>query len=88
MDTRLNTAGYNLYEVSSDEWIFDSNTGPFYAGSFRDVVSHMAQIGFQLDEIETAVRNMVNEDYNGAHFGMYKCFLFSFQKDFNNSKVS
>jgi len=37
-----------------------------------------------MSEIEIAVREMLVNDHNAAHFGIYKKFIFSFKKEFPN----
>jgi len=87
MDTNLNTAGYDLYEVSGDHWALHVKEGPVFVGSFRKVVTHaVTRLGFKLSEIEIATKEMIKMEHNGAHFGMYKGFIFTFQKEFKHVK--
>lgn len=85
MDKHLNAAGYDLYEITKDEWILNVKNGPIYAGSFKKVIKHaVVRMGFDLQELELAVSEMVKNGHNGAHFGMYKGFIYSFQKEFKH----
>ncbi len=85
MDTNLNTAGYDLYEITKDEWILHVKDGPIFHGSFKKVAVHaIKHMGFTIYEIEAAVDNMVNRSHNAAHFGMYGDFMFSFKREFGN----
>jgi hypothetical protein len=87
MDKNLNSAGYDLYEASYTHWAIHTKDGPVFVGSFKDVATHMvSQLGFKLDEIEYAVKTMIEKNHNGAHFGMYRGFIFTFQKEFKHDK--
>jgi hypothetical protein len=87
MDTNLNTAGYDLYEVSEDHWALNVKGGAIFVGTFKKVVIYaVLRLGFKLEEIEYATREMINKDHNGAHFGMYRGFIFTFQKEFKHVK--
>jgi hypothetical protein len=90
MNKGLNGAGYDLYEKSNDEWILNVKGGSVFVGTFRKVVTHaVTRMGFELDEIDFAVKQMLDKGHNAAHFGMYRSFIFSFQKEFKNeSKAS
>jgi hypothetical protein len=87
VDTNLNTAGYDLYEVSEDHWALHVKDGPVFIGTFKKVVIHAAtRLGFKLSEIEFATKEMINKGHNGAHFGMYRGFIFTFQREFKHVK--
>ncbi len=79
----LNASGYDLFEITKDEWILNVRGGALFTGTLRTVVLHCVKsLGFKLSEIEVALFEMHKNDHNGAHFGVYKGFIFSFQKDF------
>lgn len=83
----LNTAGYDLYEITRDEWILHVKNGPIFSGSLKKVGLHaVAHMGFKPEELEVAVIEMNRNGHNGAHFGMYKGFIFSFSKEFKNDQ--
>jgi hypothetical protein len=87
MDTNLNTAGYDLYEVSEDSWALHVKDGPIFVGTFRKVALHaVTRLGFKLEEIEYAAKEMIKREHNGAHFGMYRGFIFTFQREFKHVK--
>lgn len=88
-EANINTAGYDLYEVTQDEWIINAKGGPLFAGTFKDVVKHaIAKMGFELEEIEIATQEMIKMGHNAAHFGMFRGFIYTFNKEFNERKVS
>lgn len=87
MEKNINIAGYDLYEITKNEWIMHVKGGPVFAGEFKKVVIHaVTKLGFELGEIEIAVQQMLKNDHNGAHFGTYKSFIYSFRKDFKYDK--
>lgn len=89
MEKYLNTSGYDLYEIGLDEWIIDVKGGSLFAGSFKQVVKHaVLNMGFEFSEIEAAIHEMTKKKHNGAHFGMRRTFIFTFQKDFKNAQAS
>lgn len=85
MFMNLNSAGYDLYEVTPNEWIMNVKNGPLYVGTFKKVVKHaVIKMGFSLVEIEVAVDEMLKKGHNAAHFGMSRGFISTFNKDFPN----
>jgi hypothetical protein len=81
-----NSGGYDLIEMGNDQWAMNVRGGSLFVGSFRKVVMHsVAVLGFNLKEIEFAVKEMLDKGHNSAHFGMYKGFIFTFEKDFTNA---
>ena len=92
MDKALSSAGYDLYEVTKDEWVLDTKTGPIYHGTLKQVALHaIRNLGFKVGQFEIATEELVkNPSHNAVHFGMYRTFMFTFQKDFNGKaeKVS
>jgi len=82
----LNTAGYDLYEVG-DLWFLHVKGGSVFSGTFYKVARHaISVLGFKATEIEEAIGEMTKNGHNGAHFGMYKGFIFSFNKEFKSVK--
>lgn len=87
MQTSINSTGYDLYEITQNEWILKVKNGPMYVGTFKKVVKHaVTKMGFDLEEINVAVKEMIKYNHNAAHFGMYRGFIYTFQKDFTNVK--
>lgn len=84
---RLRTSGYDLHEIENDKWTFDVKDEKTYTGTFKQVVVYMIEIaGFNAEIIEEAITEMIKRDHNGAHFGIYKRFIFSFVKEINNGR--
>ena len=83
MERNLTTTGNDLYEVAPDQWALHVKGGAAFVGNFKNVVTHaVKKLNFKFEEIEFATAQMVKNDHNGAHFGMYRGFLFTFKKDF------
>ena len=81
----MNSSGYDLYEITKDEWILHIKDGPMFVGTLKKVGVHaVTKMGFKLEQIEIAVNDMNQRGHNGAHFGMYKDFIFSFKKEFKS----
>lgn len=88
METSLYSAGYDLYEISKDEWHMTDLDSRVYMGTFKEVVKHAVTMwGFKLSEVEIAISEMVNKGHNAAHFGVYKKFIFTFNlKRYKNGR--
>ena len=73
------STGYYLKEVSHDNWSFRSN-GEYaiYIGSFKEMVRLMVNAHhFELGNIDLAIKEMLRNDHNMAHFGMHRSFIYS-----------
>ena len=82
MNTTLHSSGYDLCELDGDQWAVNVRGGPLFVGTFHKVVIHaVTRMGFQLSEIEFAVKNMIDKNHNAAHFGMYRGFIFTFNRE-------
>ena len=56
-------------------------------GSFRKVAIYMVtRIGFKLEEIQAATKEMIEKDHNAAHFGIYRGFISTFKKEFKYAR--
>lgn len=86
MEKHLNSSGYDLYEITPDEWILNVKDGPLYIGTFKKVVKHAIKMGFKMEELEIAVSEMLKKDHNAAHFGIHKGFIHTFKKDFSDAQ--
>ena len=84
MIKEFNSSGYNLYEIAHDEWILDDRNDTIVGGSFKDVIKYAISLGFNLEEIEVAVTEMVKREHNAAHFGGGRKFIYTFQKEFRD----
>lgn len=81
--------GYDLYEVTKNEWILHVKNGAIYTGTFKKVIKYaVTKMGFKLEEFDIAVKEMVKYNHNGAHFGMYRGFIYTFQKDFKHVQAA
>jgi hypothetical protein len=77
---RSPSKGYQLID-SGSHWELHSPIG-IYRGNFKQVCTYAAiKLGFSLDEIDVAVQEMETHFQNGAEFGIFKSFLFTFDKE-------
>lgn len=73
------TVGYKLIDFGSF-WEFHSARG-VCKGSFKQVCTFAAvNFGFSLDQFDIAVQEMEKHFHNAAEFGIYKKFMFTFDK--------
>lgn len=86
----MNTAGYNLLEISHNIWCLEvADKDQNFVGTFREVVLYSLFKGyFDIEEINVAVQTMLEEGHNSAHFGMNKFFLFTFNRTTPMRKAS
>ena len=78
----LNTAGYDLYEVSNNEWVLECKNGTKYEGTFAKVIRvAILTLDFNADDIDSAVVAMLEKGHDAIHFGMYKKWIFTFSKE-------
>lgn len=83
----MDSAGYDLYEVTRDEWVLEVKNGPIFHGTLVKIGVHaVKRMGFKMGDIEIATQEMLKHGHNAAHFGMYRTFMFTFQKDFKTDK--
>ena len=80
MKTALNTKGFNLHMIELNTWVFDDHSGVLFDGKFRNVVEHMVDHGFPLHEVELAMNEILKNNHDSANFGMYKSFIFSYNR--------
>lgn len=74
-----NFEGFNLVEITKDIWRLETIGGRDFNGTFLEVVLYaIIKLGFNINEIDTAVKTMLQENHNAAHFGMWARFMFSF----------
>lgn len=81
METSINSAGYDLYEVQTDSWVLSDRIGGYCTGTFKNVVKGAILMGFEMKEIEIAVEEMIKHGHDASHFGMYKGFIYTFQRE-------
>lgn len=76
---RSPTKGYQLFNLGS-HWEMHSSTGVF-KGDLKTVCTYaVANLGFRFNELEIAVHFMEKELHDGAEFGIYKSFIFTFDR--------
>ena len=84
-----NIEGYNLIEITSDNWCIETVNGRKFSGTFLEVAMYaVIKLGFKINEIDLAVQDMVKNGNNAAHFGMWACFIFSFSTGSEIRKAS
>jgi len=82
----LNSTGYDLYEVSNNEWVIDAKNGEAYHGTLKEIFFYMCNnIGFHSNEVLDALEFLdtereTNPQINAIHFGAFKKFIFTFEK--------
>jgi hypothetical protein len=94
METDLNSAGYDLWEIGDNEWLLDvKGTNKVYTGTFKEVVKFAVErLGFKLETFNEAIEVFIPkqelEGHNGIHFGMYKSFIYTFKREYWERKRS
>ena len=76
-------SGYNLYELPDNAWALDVKGGELIVDTYKNIVTKMFKMGFEQEEMETAIAEMVFNGDNAANFGMRKSFIYSFKKEFD-----
>jgi len=77
--------GYQLLNLGS-HWELHSSRGIF-KGDFKKVCTYaIVELGFPMKELETAFTEMDEHFHNAAEFGIYKSFMFTFEKEENYDK--
>ena len=88
MQIQTNAAGYNLYEESNGKWTLE-NLNPIFSGTLKEVGLFMVrEIGFSMPQLEMALNAMADENHNAAHFGVFKKFIYSYERDKYVGKAS
>jgi len=70
---------YQIYS-KNDQWVFSQKGVVKFEGSLKDIVKSAIVYGIEFNELEIAVDTMIKNDHNAAEFGMFKSFIFSFNK--------
>jgi hypothetical protein len=77
-----NLDGFNIIQVSKNEWILQVVNSVAYEGNFREVALFaIKKYGFSIKEIDMAIADMIELGNNAAHFGMWSSFIYSFKQD-------
>lgn len=84
-----NVEGYNLIEITNDIWRIEVISGRSFTGTFLEVVLFsVLKLGFNINEIDLAVKDMIDNSHSAAHFGMWSGFIFSFNHQREIRKAS
>lgn len=75
---------YELFKLENDKYQIHSDMSGFKAmeGTTMAIIYYMVKkLGFELSEVEFAMHNMIQKDFDGAHFGFARSFLFSYERN-------
>lgn len=79
----INFSGYNLIEGENNVWYLQVIDKVALKGNFREIVIYaVVKLGFNISEIDEAIKDMYETGTNAAHFGSNRSFIYSFEKDF------
>lgn len=82
---RSPSKGYQLLNLGS-HWELHGPTGIF-SGDLRKICNYaVIDLGFQFKELEIAVAEMEKNFHNGAEFGIYQTFMFTFERGEESDK--
>lgn len=71
---RLNDLGFDQFELVSVKFTL--------VGSYQKMVELMVfDHDFKFNEIEIAINQMLQCGHDSAQFGVFKCFIFTFNKE-------
>lgn len=74
---------YELFKLENDKYQIHSDLPGFKAmeGTTMAIIYYMVKkLGFELSEVEFAMQNMIDTDFDGAHFGFGRSFIFSYER--------
>ena len=73
---------YNIHKINEDRYQLHSDrTNSLMEGALIHIMVYATHtLGFNPDELEMAFVDMIRNDKDSAHFGIYKAFIFSFNK--------
>ena len=79
--------GYQLYDLAEGGWMIVHSRG-FFTGNMKQVCTYaVLELGFEINELEYAILEMHKEFHNAAEFGMYRSFLYTFDKEETRGKT-
>ena len=81
------TKGYQLLNLGS-HWEFKTPSGIMTGGLKQICTYAVISLGFQFKELEMAVEEMEKQFHDGAEFGIYKSFMFTFDKTEKFGKIN
>lgn len=77
---QVDAKGYQLYDLG-DEWQIKSSRKTF-TGTMKQVCTYaVLELGFSMEDLEIAILEMHKEFHNAAEFGMFKSFMYTFDKE-------
>lgn len=75
--------GYQLFDLGN-KYQLRSARG-IYTGTLKQVTTYaVLELGFSVDEIELGVLEMEKQFHNGAEYGIFKRFMWTFDKEEQN----
>ena len=82
---------YEIYKLNEDLYQIHSSFANEKAmeGTLAAIIVYASTaLGFDIDELEYAFLNMIENDTDSAHFGVNRTFIYSFNKKEKYGKVS
>lgn len=81
-------SGYKLLKDESGNYKIVSSNGTF-KGTATQVMNHaVLELGFDKEEIELGMAEMTKRLHNAAEYGMFKSFMWSYNKEITNETFS
>lgn len=87
----MHSLGYDLYQpfAQVDQWVIDLKNGNAYHGTSDDVINFMInKLKFDLNEVIYALDQADLVGNNAAHFGIFKTFIYSFDKNVDLGEIA
>ena len=79
-----NVSGYNIIDSGDNSWYLQVVGKVAYSGTLKQVVKYaVLTYDFNLKNVEDAIKDMIEQGNNAAHFGMWREFMYSFKQDLN-----
>jgi hypothetical protein len=78
---------YELSELPSGQWLLK---GPIkvQVGSFRSMIRlAIAECRIEASQLDVAVQEMIKNEHNTAHFGVWGTLIYTYNKKFSDRKV-
>lgn len=81
-------SGYKLLKDESGNYKLVSSKGTF-KGNANQVINHaVLEHGFDKEEIELGMAEMTKSHHNAAEYGMFKSFMWSYNKEITNENFA
>jgi hypothetical protein len=82
--SKLPSSGYKLFDRGNGVYSMQTPKGIF-TGSLKQVCKFSVnELGFQISEIEIGILEMEKHFHNGAEYGIFKSFMFTFDAEEKN----